>query len=234
MKERWRASVAKAFPQGCLEGFPGYPLLGQELAAAESRGGKPWKLRLALVTPFAPDLLEALLEDVEEIRLGGSAEVPGLRGGREVYDERSAGPSVWTLGERDELRDGLLAVRRTTWRYLEQTRVEHEVAPDGWILRNLAWLRSRPEGERWVVSSSRGAKGEAEELIADTLAYWTGAVAGVDVLEVAQQPGEGFESLWNRLCAVRILRHEADLAAPEDALAGAGFFTSCSVEKSTG
>lgn len=234
MKERWRASVAKAFPQGYLEGFPGYPLLGEELAAAEARGGKPWKLRLALVTTFPPELLEALLEDVEEIRLDGSAEVSGLRGDREVYDERSAGTGVWTLGERDELTDGLLAVRRTTWREKERVRVEHEVAPDGRILRNLAWLRSRPEDGRWVVSSSRGAKGEAEELIVDTLAYWTGAVAGVDVLEVSQQPDEGFESLWNRLCAVRLLRHEADLAAPADALAGAGFFASCSVESVNG
>ncbi len=232
MKERWQASVSKSFPQGYLEGFSGYPLLGEE-SSAETRGNKSWKLRLALVTPFSPELLQALTEDVEEIRLGGTAEVSGLRDDLEIYDERTALTGVWTLGEREEILEGPFSVRRTTWRENQRSLVEHEVAPDGRILGNLAWLRSRPEGERWVVSSNRSAKGEAEELIADTLAYWTGAVAGVDVLEIAQQPDEGFESLWNRLCVVRLLRHEADLAAPEDALAGAGFFARCSVEKVT-
>ena len=106
MKERWRASVAKAFPQGYLEGFPGYPLLGEELAAAEARGGKPWKLRLALVTSFPPELLEALLEDVEETR--EEAERPPLRG--RLEDDRGERLAVRRL-LRDE-EEGLPGRRR--------------------------------------------------------------------------------------------------------------------------
>lgn len=227
MKERWEAAVAKLFPQGAPEGFPGYPLLGPENPQAEARAVSPWRLRLSLLSKFSSQQLEALLDDVEEVVLGPEFDgwdVPERLDCYRLGDGQGAG---WRLEESEDFQDGPLPVRRDCWRDGARTRFESRVTLDGQILRNLSWLASRPPAERWVVSSSRSASGEAEELVADTLAYWTGAVAGVAVLEVAEQPDEGFESLWNRLSALRLLRHEADLARPGDPLAGAGFFTSC-------
>ena len=222
MKERWEATVAKIFSQGTAEGFPGCPLLGAEVPDAVARELAPWRLRLSLHSRFTPEQMDALLDDVEEAVLG-----PGLDGWvapARVECYRTGSGQGWRLEESEDFQGGPLPVRRNSWRDGERTRSEHRVDLDGQVLRNLSWLGQRPGHERWVVASSRGASGEAEELVADTLAYWTGAVAGVAILEVAEQPGEGFESLWNRLSALRLLRHEADLACPGDPLAGAGFF----------
>lgn len=227
-EEKWRAVVEKAFPQGHAPGYPGYPLLGQEIPEAQGCKIAPWRLRLTLREIFEASQMEALLEGVEEVRWTGT-ETSGLLeflGERQLYLETGESGSAlpWALNHACELHDSPFPARKAVWIRQGERRTEFEGQPDGQLLRNIGWLRAQGEQGRWVVSSSRSANGQAEELIADTLAYLTGAVAGVAVLEVAQQEGERFESLWNRLCAVRLLRHEAELSLCQDPLAGAGFF----------
>lgn len=236
MEEKWRAIVEKAFPQGHAAGFPGYPLLGAELSGTAGSQVSPWKLRLTLRESFEAPQMKALFEDVEEVRWAGaeSAELLEFLGDRQLYLEASgsATASTWTLTRTCVLEASPFPTRSTEWTREGESRTELEAQPDGQILRNMAWLKARGDEQSWVVSSSRSASGEADELIADTLAYLTGAVAGVGVLEVAQQEGEGFASLWNRLCAVRLLRHEAELSLLQDPLQGAGFFSQIEPELS--
>lgn len=225
MRDAWKAAVEKAFPAGHAAGFPGYPLLGGELAERPGESRAPWRLRLTLRAAFEPDQLMALLEDVEEVcLLDEAASLRSQIGEKELYGEGGA----WTLRERHESSLGPLSGERSIWTGPGGERVEQTVFADGMLLRNLALLRSaprlEPEVSRWLVSSAVSADGETEGLIADTLAYWTGAVGGADVLEVAQRPGEGFETLWARLNICRLLRWEAALGQPGDPLAGAGLF----------
>lgn len=229
MRERWLEVVGKSFPDGHAPGFSGYPLLGDERQEPARVEGSRWALRLALREVFDPAAFAALLEDVQELHWCGEAGVdlptpPGC----EVYSRESSG-SGWELLSQDAAERGQLGVLRRSWRKGPQTVTEECVSLDGQVLRNLALLRSFRETlsgvDRWVVRSSVSAGGETEGLINDTLAYWTGAVGGVDVLEVEQQPGEDFETLWARLSICRLLRWEADLARPGDVGAGAGIFS---------
>jgi hypothetical protein len=184
---------------------------------------------LALCETFQPDLLAALIEDVQEIRLlaaGGAmkGEVSGL----DLFLEGEPSSGAWSLLSQEDVTVGAWSGRRVTWGQGEQTLVEQTLLVDSMVLKNLALLgnlsKQHPEVDRWVVASAASCDGQAESLIADTLAYWSGAVAGVNVLEVEQQPGEGFDTLWARLGICRLLRWEADLAQPGDALSGAGLF----------
>lgn len=230
MKERWAEAVQKSFPEGHAPGFAGYPLLGEELPDEAVRPADPWKLRLSLCQECSSDQLEGLLDDVQQVHLTKAAlSLAGspLLAQVELFLEQGEGPG-WTLGERLDINLGPLSSERLTWRKGGQSLIEQVVMVDKALLRNLAWLRSlpgeHPEVARWVVRSNRSAGGEAEGLIGDTLAYLAGAVGGAGVLEVAQQPGESFDTLWPRLNIPRLLRWEAGLGAPGDALAGAGVF----------
>ena len=229
----WKALVAKTFPQGHAEGFAGYPLLGEELPADLNRvPGEPWQLRLTLNSSFSAQELAGLLEDVEQICLCSEAlSLRGQVGRAELYLEADESEDAWSTDVRGEFSGEPLQQRQTVWRKADFERTEVELRPDGQILRNLALVQEQRQEGYVVVSSSQSAGGEAEALIGDVLAYWCGAVGGAHVLEVSQQPGEKFESLWNRLCAVRLLRYEADLAYPEEPLAGAGFFTALAVSR---
>lgn len=224
MKDAWLEAVGKAFPSG--HAVEGYPLLGGELSGTAAEVPlAPWRLRLSLCSAFEADQLAALLEDVEEVHLhDGAATLAESVGERELF-----GPSgAWTVVRREEAPLGPLPGEVVVWGGSAGERRERTAVADGMLLKNLALLRAArtefPEVDRWVVASAVSAQGETEGLIADTLAYWTGAVAGVEVLEVAQRPGEGFETLWARLNICRLLRWEAHLAAPGDALSGAGLF----------
>ncbi len=227
--DAWKAAVGKAFPEGHAPGFPGYPLLGGELAQEMAGNPAPWRLRLTLRTAFEADQLEALLEDVEEVHLldAAGALAPTV-GSRELYGEGGS----WTVRSAEETALGPLSGEKVFWTGPAGDRLEQTVVADGMVLRNLALLRTarteQPDVSRWLVSSAVSAEGETEGLIADTLAYWTGAVGGADVLEVAQRPGEAFETIWARVNICRLLRWEAALGQPGDALAGAGLFQSLS------
>lgn len=228
MRERWLEAINKAFPEGHAAGFPGYPLLGDEISQSEASFAR-WKLRLTLVEPFEDAILAALTEDVQEVRLRAAAlSLASSINGPELFSDEQ-GRDCWTLAEHECVSRGPLSGERRTWRCAEQTRLEECLKVDGQVLRNLADLRrlraGSPDVDRWVVRSATSGAGETEGLIADTLAYWTGAVAGADVLEVEQQPGESFETLWARLSICRLLRWEAELAQPGDACAGAGLFS---------
>lgn len=230
MKEAWLEAVAKAFPEGYAR--PGYPLLGSEQTEARVRETQPWRLRLSLCEPLAADELNALREDVEEIRLSGAAlslqdHFPDC----EVFrDDAQSHDSAWSLRHQEPAALGSLAGWELAWSKGARSRLEQTVLVDGALLKNLALLRdaqaTRPEVERWVVGPAPTPTGEGleEALIAETLAYWTGAVAGAQVLEVAQRPGEPFASLWPRLNICRLLRWEAELSHGGDACAGAGIF----------
>lgn len=236
MRERWLEAVAKAFPDGHAPGFPGYPLLGEELADSDlgaAASERPrWRLRLALREVFEEAAMLALVEDVDELRWCGAEDAVLSWPGPELYGA-SASPEGWTLERQESVTHGRLPGIRLSWRKGEVQRTEDCLGLDGQVLRNLAQLRTLratlPQVDRWVVSSSVSAAGETEGLISDTLAYWTGALAGVDVLEVEQQPGEDFETLWARLSICRLLRWEADLAQPGDACDGAGMFSALSL-----
>ena len=233
MRGQWLEAINKAFPEGHAAGFPGYPLLGDEVSQSEAAFAR-WELRLTLVEPFEDAILAALTEDVQEVRLRAAAQAlaPSFMGpepdGPELFLDQEV-QGCWTLAECKTVSRGPLSGERRTWRCAEQTRLEECLKVDGQVLRNLADLRrlkaSSPDVDRWVVRSAASGVGETEELIAETLAYWTGAVAGADVLEVEQQPGESFETLWARLSICRLLRWEAELAQPGDACAGAGLFS---------
>ena len=229
MREQWLEAVGKAFPEGHAAGFPGYPLLGDEIPGVDSASKvSRWALRLTLLEPFEPAVLAALTEDVQEVRLraGAQSMASSIHGPELFMDEQ--GQSCWALAEQESVIRGTLSGQRRTWRREDQSRLEESLLLDGQVLRNLARLRSlpgsHPDVDRWVVCSATSADGETEGLIADTLAYWSGAVAGVDVLEVEQQPGESFETLWARLSICRLLRWEAELGHPGDACDGAGVF----------
>lgn len=240
MKAAWLQAVEKAFPQGHAPRFPGYPLLGSELSGDPSltADSSPWRLRVALVEPLDSDQCAALLEDVEELRLSGElvgADVKGaLAKGElssdklELYCEQETGAPAWRLLERHTVAVGPWAAERSVWAREGKSVVEQSLVLDSMVLKNLAALRAAmekaPEVDRWVVSSSVSASQETEALIADTVAYLTGAVAGATVLEVIQQPGERFETVWARLNICRLLRWEAELGQPGDALTGAGLF----------
>lgn len=232
-RDDWKAVVAKTFPEGHAEGFAGYPLLGEE-QSGETVGtpGEPWQLRLSLNSSFSAEELEALLEGVEQVCLRSEALAHRAQvNERELYLEDAVNEEAWSADIRAEFSGQPLPQRQTVWKKSELERTEVEIQPDGQILRNLAIVREHRQAGYVTVSSSQSAGGEAEALIGDVLAYWCGAVGGAHVLEVSQQPGEEFESLWNRLCAVRLLRYEADLAHPEDPLAGAGFFSALALPR---
>jgi hypothetical protein len=234
MKEAWLEAVRKAFPQG--EARPAYPLLGEELSE-QPRPSQPWRLRLTLCHAFDEDQLRALSEDVEEVRLLGAASAHQQQlASRELFleeDQNGSAPPVnsWALVQREATTLGALTAQRDSWQSGSHHRLEQTVWLDGALLRNLALLRQAPismgEVDRWVVTPSPPPPEQAFEdrLIAETLAYWTGAVAGVQVLEVIQRPQEGFEALWTRLNICRLLRWEAGLADGGDACAGAGLFS---------
>ena len=221
-REDWEAVVAQKFPEGHAAGFPGYPLLGDELSSeSASPSQEPWRLRLSLSSEFSEVELQALLEGVEEVCLCSQAvELQTQVGEAELFLEGVESENAWSTEQRGRDESGT-----TIWRRGERERVEMEISPGSQILTEVAHVRKRRGEGHLVVTSHQSAGGEAEALISDVLAYWCGAVGGAQVLEVAQQPGEGFESLWNRLCAVRLLRYEADLGCPQEPLAGAGFFS---------
>ncbi len=230
MRQAWLDSVGEAFPEGHAAGFPGYPLLGAE-TAEPVRHPHRWRLRLSLCQMVEPEQLVSLLEDVDEVRLQGEALAlePQLQGVERYLEGQAEGLSpCWALSEDEAATLGPLAARRVTWTSEAGGRqAELIVNLDSMLLRNLALLRSGPlDGPRLVVSSAVSAGGETEGLIADTVAYWTGAVAGVAALEVAQQELEDFPTLWARLNICRLLRWESELGQAEDACAGAGLFQS--------
>ncbi len=226
MKERWLEAVGKAFPEGHAPGFQGYPLLGSELSDSPPLPRPAWALRLTLREVFEPDTLAALLEDVQEVRLiGNAASMAASIESRELYAQE-AGEKGWSLRSEVEASWGPLSGQRRVWARADVTRTEVSLVADGLVLRNLALLRAlpgrEPDTDRWLLRSAVSADGQTEGLIADTLAYWTGAVAGVEALEVEQQSEESFDTLWARLNICRLLRWEAELGHPGDAGAGSG------------
>lgn len=240
MKATWLETVKKTFPDVHASGFPAYPLLGSELSSEEARVvPKPWKLRLALCEEIESDLWEGLLEDVQELRLSFDAGIDErLLVGIDVYREDGAGSGDWMLVRRETSEIPHWPSEQAVWRREESTLLEHSITLDGMFLRNLSLLRNtideHPEVDRWVAHSAVSASGETEGLIADTIAYWAAAVGGAQVLEIRQQPGESFDTLWARLNICRLLRWESDLGEPGDALTGAGFFTELAQNLSVG
>lgn len=253
-EQAWGDLVAKTSagvrPEGYAAPVPGmtshYPLLGAELptrSGEESKVVKPWRIRLRLCKMVSPEEFVALAEDVEEIGLSPELKLAGfpLQAAEEarifvesvVADpERAlvADGRLWTLVDEESVSHGPFAMWDRRWRQGADERVERVVEPDGLLLRNLSLLEQMRDThlsvDSWVVRSNVSAGGTADGLIADTLAYWSGAVAGVDVLEVAQQAEEEFSSLWARLNILRVFRWEAGLAVVPDATSGAGVFSS--------
>lgn len=209
---------------------PGYPLLGQEDPSAVPRPVAAWRLRLALLQPVEPELRAALFEGVEELRLQGDAlSLASEELALSIFcEEGPAATTHWTLSAPAREVAGVVPTRHRSWSRGEERLSEQTWYLDSLVLRNLGSLRhsiAHQPSERLVVTSSVSAERQAEGLIADTLAYWTGAVGGASVLEVEQQPGEPLTSLWSRLNVCRLLRWEAGLAEPGDPLAGASLFT---------
>jgi hypothetical protein len=209
--------------------------LGSERGAARVDGTtSPWRLRLALCEVFEDDQVAALKEGVDEVRLlAGAHSMKDRFSSMDLFLEDSEPGQAWGMIAKKAVALESLVGQEVRWARGDQRLIEHVITPDGHLLRNLASLKTRsvacPEVQRWAITSSVSASGEAEGLIADTLAYWTGAVAGVEVLEVIQQPGESFDTLWARLGICRLLRWEAELGGPGDVLDGAGLFDEIAV-----
>ncbi len=219
-----------------------YPLLGLELPGSfeTSKVSKPWRIRLRLCETVSPEEFVALTEGVEELGFSPELSLDGFQlqdGVAQVFIESeglgsqradSLDGRVWSLADEAQIPHEPFKMWERQWKQGPRQQLERVVEPDGLILRNLsllARLRSAHlDVDSWVVRSSASADGTADGLIADTLAYWSGAVAGVDVLEVAQQPEEDFASLWARLNVLRVLRWEAGLAAVPQATDGSGLF----------
>ncbi|HIB66320.1 MAG TPA: hypothetical protein EYO33_14695 [Phycisphaerales bacterium] len=175
----------------------GYPILGEEQAVGgESLSQKTWKVRVVLRESLDEERLTALSEGVAQVLVAPSS------------------------GETESLKS-CLRVRKEG----SEARIEADLQ----MLRNMAEIQrlqtAHPEVATWVLVTNGSPENDPETLVGETLKQLTGVLAGCQVIEIVQAPGESFSSLWHRVNVSRLLSHESELGDFPDPLAGAGLFS---------